>query len=344
MELRRVDVPVSIDLVTVVFSAELPLLKLQARSVARYVDAAALGSIVVILNDPDEARCHRGVEALRGEYGHFADRLRIVPPSALLDSPDGFGARLRTAWVAGGRRRFKAPFRRARPRVNPTGWCGNNGWSMQQAFKLLSARACTASHLVLLDAKNHFLQPVCAARFVAADGRARSRTVLPDAKQREWIEASFTALGLPAPPLGPVPPTVTPFAIEHSLLVEGAARLTRRLGPLECFFALRRRRATEFMLLYAVLDRGTGDWWRLFAAGLPASHTVFRPPEAGDPGDAAMLEAVRALRLRPAALAGVHRTRLERLGAETRRELLGLWMDHGLVADADELDRLLRPV
>ena len=330
----------AIDFVTVVFSAELPLLVLQARSIARHVDADALGAIVLILNDPDEAACRRALEGLRGEYGRFADRVRIVSPTTLLDEPDGLRARLRAAWVAGGRTRFKARLRRRRRRDNPAGWCGNNGWSMQQAFKLLCAPVCSADHIVFLDAKNHFLRAADAAHFVAADGRARTRALTPDAKQRSWVEASFAALGLAAPPPGEVPPTVTPFAIERAVLAECTARLAERLGPLECFFALRRGRATEFMLLYAALDGGEGRWWRLFAEGLPASVTVFRPPEAGDPDDAAMLEAVRALRREPALIAGVHRTRLAHLDGEVRRELLGLWSAHGLIAGADELERL----
>lgn len=341
MSERLASTSVSIDLINVVFEAEVPLLLLQARSIARHVDANALNEIVVILNDPDEARCRDAVESIRDEYGHFADRLRIVAPETLLDSPDSLGGRLRAAWVAGGRTRLKGLFRRhSRLGSNPKGWCGNNGWSMQQAFKLLSARTCTASHLVFLDAKNHFLQPVDTTHFVAADGRARSRALIPDTKQRSWIDASFSALGLPSPPAGEAPPTVTPFAIERSLLADCTSRLTERLGPLECFFALRRGQATEFMLMYAALDRGEGHWWRLFADGLPASATVFRPPETGDPDNAAMLDAIRALRSQPSLLAGIHRTRLEQLEGEARLELLELWIDHGLIADADELDDL----
>ena len=339
-DVRPSGAPATIDLVTVVFSAELPLLVLQARSIARHVAAEALGAIVLILNDPDEAACRRALERLRGEYGRFADRVRIVSPSTLLERPEGLRARLRAAWTAGGRTRAKALFPRRRRRGNPAGWRGNNGWSMQQAFKLLCAPLCSADHVVFLDAKNHFLRTADATHFVAADGRARTRALAPDEKQRSWVEASFAALGLPPPPPGKVPPTVTPFAIERVVLAECAARLTRRLGPLESFFALRRGRATEFMLLYAALDGGEGRWWRLFADGLPASVTVFRPPEAGDPGDAAMLEAVRALRRRPALIAGVHRTRLVRLDGEVRRELLGLWTAHGLVADAADLENL----
>ena len=337
---QRANNPVSIDLVNVVFRVELPLLLLQARSIARYFDAESLNEIIVILNDPDEARCHREVEAMRTEYGHFADRLRIVSPSALLDTPDSVYTRLRASWVAGGRTRFKALFGRSPSRGNPKGWCGNNGWSMQQAFKLLSARVCTGTHIVFLDAKNHFLKPVDATRFVARDGRARSRKLRPDVKQREWIEASFAAIGLPMPLADEAPPTVTPFSIERCLLADCIQKLTEQLGPLECFFALRRGKATEFMLIYAALDRGEGHWKRLFADALPTSTTVFRPPESGDPDDTTLLETVKALRVQPTLLSGIHRTRLQKLKCEARYELSELWIDHGLISDPDEFDRL----
>ena len=340
-EARRASAPgegVTIDLVTVVFVAELPLLALQARSIARYADAATLGAILVIVNDPDEAACRRGVERLRGEYGKFAGRLRVVVPDELLRPPRGLPDRLRSLWVSRWRARVKAPL--GRSRTNPRGWAGNNGWSMQQAFKLLSVHVATATHLVFLDAKNHFLHPVSAGHFVARDGRARTRAVRPEEKQRGWIEDSFAALALPPPPPERAPPTVTPVAIERAVLARCVARLSERLGPLELFFALRRNGATEFMLMFAAVDEGEGRWWQVFADGLPASLTVFRRLDGAGRDRADMLEAVRGIRRGSVVLMGVHRTQLERLDEAVREELLALWLERGLLADAAEFERL----
>lgn len=331
----------SLDLVNVIFGDELPLLILQARSLARYAEPASINEILVIVNDPDQAACQQAVEAMRGEYGRFAERLRIVAPEQLLDRPEGVAARLRAAWVAGGRTRFKHLLRGRRHttrRANPAGWCGNNGWSMQQAFKLLSVRCSTASHLLFLDAKNHFLQAMDITHYVAADGRARTRALQPDAKQRGWIDASFATLDLPVPTSDRAPPTVTPFAISRAALSRCTEELSARLGPLESHFALRRGQATEFMLMYAALDRGTGRWWELFASGLPESTTLYRATGEAAPENAAMLQTLRSLRRQPSRVAGIHRTRLRDLTGDNRRELLGLWQDHGLIRDAGEFD------
>ena len=325
----------TLDLVTVVFAAELPLLVLQARSIARYAEADALGEIVVIANEADEAAGCAAIEALRGEYGRFAGRLRVVAPSSLLEAPSGAFARLEARWVSRWRARRRALFRRG---TNPTGWGGNSGWAMQQAFKLLSVRVCRSSHVVFLDAKNHFLRPLEASLFVDERGRARSRALDPDERQRGWIAASFAALGLSCPPPERAPPSVTPFAIERDRLAEAVERLSRRLGALERFFALRRRGATEFMLLFAALDEGRGRWWTLFGEGLPVSVTVF-----GSADRDTLLDTLRTLARHPAPLAGVHRRHLERPDPELREALLALWSGHGLLASADEFDRLFGP-
>ncbi len=339
-----VETPASIAIVNVVFRAELPLLVLQARSIARHFDPDVLSEIVVIINDPDEDRCHREIEAMRSEYGCFTNHLQIVNPSALLSEPKRLGDRLHALWVGGGRTRLKAMFRHRRRHGNrsgnPKGWAGNNGWSMQQAFKLLCARVCTSTHIVFLDAKNHFLLPAHAEYFIAADGRARTRSLLPDDKQQTWIEASFKAVGLPAPSSKSAPPTVTPFVIERHLLMDCCRELEEQLGPLENFFATRRGQATEFMLMYAMLDKGEGRWWELHAGGLPASLTIFRPSDPQHPDYTEILEAVKSLRHQPTLIAGIHRTWMVQLQYEPRKALLDFWIDQRLILDKEEFDQL----
>ncbi len=51
------------DVVTVVFREELPLLALQARSIARFLDPDAVGRILVVVNDFHEDDCAAAVEA-----------------------------------------------------------------------------------------------------------------------------------------------------------------------------------------------------------------------------------------------------------------------------------------
>ena len=322
-----------IDLVTVVFGEELPLLALQARSVARFFDPEAVARILVVVNDVDEDACAAAVEALRPLYGAFAGRLEVVRPDTLA-SPRRFSRlhRAALAYVRHGR----GPIMRRLPRRDrlASGWRGNPGWSMQQAHKLLVVNAASARYVLILDAKNFLVSPVGFPTFVAADGRARSRRVRVADLQRGWIEASFRALGLAAPVPAEAPPTTTPVVFARSLMREGVDALEERLGPLEAFFSLRKGRATEFMLMFAAIDRGRGRWWELFAPGLPDSTTVYAK---GD--DRAVLALLAAEPDQP--LMGLHRRVLRRIGDDTREALARHWLRLGLFDSLDEAGALL---
>ena len=322
-----------IDVVTVAFREELPLLALQARSLARFLDPAAVARVLVVVNDVHEDATAAAVEALRPLYGPLAGRLEVVRPDALA-SPRRWGVGTRAAaWYV---RHGRGPLMRRLPRRDrlASGWRGNPGWSMQQAQKLLVVNAVTASHVLILGAKNFLVEPVGLGTFVAEDGRARTRGVAMTPLQRGWTEASFRALGLAAPVLAEVPPTTTPVVFERGLMRAGVDALEARLGPLEVFFSLRKGRATEFMLMFAAIDRGEGLWWQRFAPGLPDSATVYAKG-----GDAAVMEMLAA---RPALpLMGLHRRVLRRIGGETQGALARFWLGLGLFDTLDEAGALL---
>ena len=318
----------TMDIVTVVFDYELPLLELQARSLGRFADAAAVGRILVVVNDAHEEACAAAVAALRPCYGPLADRVEVVRPERLLSAaPAGWRRRAERWFVAHGR----GPVMRRLPRRDRLagGWRGNPGWSMQQALKLLAANVVTAPYALILDAKNFLVAPVGLGAFVAPDGRARSRRVAAGALQRGWVAASFRALGIQPPADGDVPPTVTPVVLERGLAREGLAALEAHLGPLEAFFSLHKGRATEFMLLFAVIDRGEGLWWQRLAEGLPEATTVYA--KGGDGEVAALLAGAGG-----SPLMGLHRRVLQRLEPETQAALGRFWVELGLFASLAE--------
>ena len=319
------------DILTVVFMAELPLLELQARSMARHLPPALVGRIMVVPNDWDEAGCIAGIERLRAHYGPLADKLDILRPDTLVAQHP---RHLRGLYL----RHLRGRLRRLLPRRDRLagGWRGNSGWAMQQAFKLLGLRAATAPYVLLLDAKNHFLRPVAAADFVAADGRARSRRVEMSALQRGWLAASARKLGVAVP--ADAPPTVTPVVIARAPAQAAVARLDARLGPLEEVFALDKGKATEFMLLCLAVELAPPGWWAQFAEGLPAALTVFGSGE--DPDIAAALSQAGADN---PLLFGLHRRALWRARA-TRQRLGAFFVDHGLFGQAAEAEAFLAGV
>jgi hypothetical protein len=145
------------------------------------------------------------------------------------------------------------------------------------------------------------------------------------------MQASYRALGLAAPPIDASPPTVTPVVVDRQVMRRAVAELEARLGPLEVFLARRKGRATEFMLLFAAIDRGTGAWWEVFAEGLPASHTAFARR-----ADADVLDIVAQARAGGSPIMGLHRRVISRIGEATRTELFRYWLELGLFDSPDE--------
>ena len=323
--------PCALDLVTVVFHEELPLMNLQARSIARFFAADVVNRILVIVNDYYEEDCAAEVAAIRAAYGRFSDRLEIVRPASLRSKLRlGPWRRLERWFVSGP---SGAVMRRLswRDRL-ANGWRGNPGWAMQQAQKLLAANIVSGSHVLILDAKNFFIAPVGADTFMSGDGRARSRRVrLTPGRRRTWMKASFRALGMEAPAIEEGPPTVTPVVVEREVMRRAVADLEARLGPLEVFFALHKRRATEFMLLFAAVDRGSGAWWEVFAEGLPASHTAFASST-----NVKLSRVLARARAGGSPVMGLHRQVISRIGKADRDEIFAFWLELGLFDSRDE--------
>jgi hypothetical protein len=120
-----------IDICTVVFESELPILKLQAQSVGQFCRSLGVRNIYVVLND---------IETLAekidpGWWGPMANSVLVVPRTA-----------------------FSAP------------WV-DNGWVSQQALKLLTASMSYNQFTMVLDAKTIFVRPVTLADVFNDQGR-----------------------------------------------------------------------------------------------------------------------------------------------------------------------------
>lgn len=121
-----------IDLVTVVFQDELPVLKLQADSVARYCQNIGIRNIYVVVNDDDDT-IHK-IDATW--WGNLANHVLVIPRSA-----------------------FSAEF-------------VDNGWVSQQVLKLLTAAISYNTWSMVLDAKTIFVREVKLLDLIDEQGRA----------------------------------------------------------------------------------------------------------------------------------------------------------------------------
>jgi hypothetical protein len=122
-----------IDLVTVVFQDELPILKLQAASVARYCQNIGIRNIYVVVND-DDYTIHK-IDATW--WGDLANHVLVIPRSA-----------------------FSTEF-------------VSNGWVSQQVLKLLTASISYNAWSMVLDSKTIFVREVKLEELIDPQGRAQ---------------------------------------------------------------------------------------------------------------------------------------------------------------------------
>ncbi len=323
--------PGGLTLVTVAHAGELPLLVLQARSLARNMRGSDVSAIHVYVNDRNEAEVRNRVRAMVPEYGPLADRVRVM------GAAEAFGAAASPATPRGWLYRMVARYPRLQL-INRGGWNGNDGWRVQQAFKLAAGRNVDTAMTVFLDTKNILVRPVTADDFVTPDGRARSWFLPHEGRTPQWLANSQQALGLRARPgAQEITCFVTPFAIETALLREILAHLEARRGPVQHFFAFRLNNATEFMLINAYCNAFRGGVRQVFADGLVRSYTVW--------GDPALLESVLAEAVaEDAACLGLHRQAVRRMAAHHHAIVTRLLTRSGIVANGAELDRILAPM
>lgn len=126
-----------IDIITVVFQEEIPVLKVQAESIARYCQNIGIRNIYVVVND-DEETIHK-IDA--GWWGNLANHVLVIPRSA-----------------------FSTQF-------------VDNGWVSQQALKLLAAAMSYNTWSMVLDAKTIFVRDLVLSDLVDEQGRVRVGTM-----------------------------------------------------------------------------------------------------------------------------------------------------------------------
>jgi hypothetical protein len=120
-----------IDICTVTSAAEIPLLRLQAQSVARYAQHLGLRTIYVIIND-DTADIEPVDHAW---WGELAPHVMVLPRTA-------FSSR----WV-------------------------EDGWVSQQAYKILGSAMSYNTYTMILDAKTVLIRDLRLTDLFDSDGR-----------------------------------------------------------------------------------------------------------------------------------------------------------------------------
>jgi hypothetical protein len=120
-----------IDIVTVVFEQEIPVLRVQAQSIALNCQDIGVRNIYVVLNDSETV----AAQIDPGWWGPLANSVLVIPRSA-----------------------FSTPF-------------VENGWVSQQVLKLLAASISYNTYSMILDAKTIFVRELDPKIIVDQNGR-----------------------------------------------------------------------------------------------------------------------------------------------------------------------------
>jgi hypothetical protein len=120
-----------IDICTVVFEQELPILKIQAQSINNYCRNIGIRNIYVVLNDYETL----AEKIDPAWWGDLASSVLVVPRTAFS-----------SAWIA-------------------------NGWVSQQILKLLTASISYNVYTMVLDAKTIFVRPLEISKLVNEQGQ-----------------------------------------------------------------------------------------------------------------------------------------------------------------------------
>jgi Family of unknown function (DUF6492) len=274
----------------VVFEPELPLLELQAKSMARFLDPAYAARIIV-LDNTAKGMSDRVWNRLWRSYGALGGSVELVSGKSL------------------------------------SGGVEAAGWYSQQVLKLAVSGIVETPTYLTLDSKNHFVRAAGATDFEAANGRARGNFHGYETHPlRPKLERVLAYVGLdPEVSVSRFGATATPFTLYTEKVRALIADVESASGRT---FADEFIRAglTEYFL-YSAWLLGHGERLEELYDPSGVDCPAIWPRGANVAGVSAAVAQVRA---RNPALISVHRTALARMDGASVRILSDFWTERGL--------------
>lgn len=288
------------DIATITYRDDVAFLKLQARSIELYFNHSDLGDYVIIINERDPAEVRGIIER---------DILPLMPsvaPKVRLVTPHDLGLDLAPDVI---------------------------GWRIQQALKLAVNRICPSQHVLILDSKNHFIQPVSRADFLDDQGRFIAFFKVKTNRQARWLDHSRKLLKMTKTPEGEFSPATTPpYVFDTQVGRDLVDHLEKTSGKdIATFFQSKDSLATEFFLYYAFVLKTFGTHEKHYVP-VPdqMSATFFRIwPERRELIDAQLAKALKG----KFKIFGVHRGRIALLEPQDIDRICQLWVKCRLLPD-----------
>jgi Family of unknown function (DUF6492) len=284
-------------IVTVVYEGDSGLMRIQARSLERYLDRDLIAEIVVV--DNSRSGMPEGWQAaLLLDYGSLGAKVRIVQANAIAD---------------------------IRPSIS--------GWFSQQILKLMVSAHVRTSSYVVLDGKNHLVHRLRRHQLETEDGHPRSYLMSYEGHpMRQFLVNTLEYFALdPAVHVREFTPTTTPFTIPTQLardLVADVEARERRPFP-GAFVDDGFKRSEFFMLAAHLLSRGE-SLASVYDMSSPASPAIWPESSAAD-----CLAAIATSDRLALPFFGVHRRVLPKLDHSTRLAIAEFWCRRELFDSAE---------
>jgi hypothetical protein len=291
----------ALDFVTIVYRAEVLLLKLQARSFRINVGPGLIRSINIIINDDEPSTLKLIEDFAKTEYGQHFDKVKIWPYSDFMSKRD------------------------------------EKGWRKQQTLKLLFARQAGAELYIALDAKNHFIRPVNMSDFVSDSGKPLSFWTIQNGSLRNYLRNSLNYFGLGEEiSTARVMPATTPYALYSELVKDMLSEIeVLEKVSFDAFFHQPGRDVSEFFLYFSYVMRRFGSPEELYSFSRRNTVTLFtRWPDT----EAQQMEVLHKLDNSAIKIFGLHKNRINALNSDARRLVIRSWVGARLFKDEAAAD------
>jgi hypothetical protein len=278
--------------VTVVHGADFGLMRLQARSFARYLDPGLAADIIVIDN-PQSGATTPWRDLLASDYGSLGTKVRFLDARDVADIPQAM-----------------------------------SGWFSQQILKLMASAIVTTERYLVLDGKNHLVRTLRRDQIEAPSGRPRSYLMNYEThSMRSFLVNTLNYFGLDAEThVRAFTPTTTPFVVSSELARDVVAYVVdREQRPFPDAFVYDGYKRSEFFMLAAYhLSRGEslGELYDMSGTTSPAIWPESTPAEC--------LETITASERNAFPCFAVHRRAFPKLSDDVRRALATFWCHRGL--------------
>lgn len=291
-----------LEYVVVTYRAELELLRLQARSFAKFVPSSLVRRIVIAVNDADMMFCFNYIyRNVLPEFGCHSSKVRVVELGMISPGATGF-----------------------------------SGYVSQQILKIMISKFVEGRCYIVLDGKNFFIGPVSYASFFSEEsGLPRAKFEQYEANfQCSIISSCYELFDVPSSVrVNYLPAMMTPFAVHKEIALELIERLEKKKClAFEAAFFQSLKVHSEFLMYSTFIVSEGIDYDDLYAPCSAMSLTLWKGYCLGAD---ALSGALKRARETGCLMIGVHSNRVAQMGVEEHDVMLRFLSDIDLFSAGD---------